>query len=101
MKSLIYPQRKQTITLARSGRDEWRKLELGRQCERKETEKEKNAQCKATRDQGGERRTQLGVAMEILRWKKARTRLTTRDGKDRDLRKRDPEETAVAKDLEV
>lgn len=40
--SLIYPVRKQIFIMTRSERNEWRTLEIERQCDREEAEKEEN-----------------------------------------------------------
>lgn len=99
--SPICPVRKWTITLARSGRDEWRTMELERLREREEVEKEENTQREAAGNQGREEMIQVAVAVEILRLREAGARPVTRDWEDGNLRKRDSEQTTATECLEA
>lgn len=62
--------------------------------------KKENVQREAAKNQGGERRTQVTVVMEIPRRRELRARLTTMYGEDRNLKMRDSGEIAAVEGLE-
>lgn len=87
--SVICPVQKQVIILTRFGRDKSRKIELERQCERKETEEEEKTRQEDKGNHGKGGKTQVAVAIEISKRREVSPRPVTRDGRNGDLRMRD------------
>lgn len=89
------------MILARSGRDERRKIKPERRHEREEAEKDDQTQREAAGNKEKEGITQVAVAVEIPRRREENVRPETRDREDSYLRMRQSEETVATEDLEA